>query len=156
MKKEIGQRVSKDIKKALPAVAIIVTLWVLSDIVFGAFCPSVVLAGMPCPSCGMTRAVLCLFTGRFRESLQFNPMAVFWLAAGGYYLLCRQVLGRKAKGMGLLFLILCLVSLMVFLVRFYLFYPGAEPLCYHPGNLLERFLPFYRSLMESWQGVGNY
>ncbi|MFR6365723.1 DUF2752 domain-containing protein [Gallintestinimicrobium sp.] len=33
---------------------------------FHAFCPSVFLFGLPCPGCGMTRAVFFLSQGSFR------------------------------------------------------------------------------------------
>ena len=37
--------------------------------------------GLPCPSCGTSRAVLLLARGEFRESLMMNPLGIF--AAAG-------------------------------------------------------------------------
>lgn len=35
------------------------------------------LFGIPCPGCGGTRAVLCLFTGRFISAIYYNAFAVY-------------------------------------------------------------------------------
>jgi hypothetical protein len=49
-------------------------------------CPFHVLTGLPCPSCGATRAGLALLRGRPLEALAFNPLAtlaeVVFLAGG--------------------------------------------------------------------------
>lgn len=34
------------------------------------------LTGIPCPSCGMTRAYMSFFGGRFREAFSYHPL--FW------------------------------------------------------------------------------
>lgn len=44
-------------------------------------CPLKRLTGVPCPTCGATRAVLALVHGRFVESLQINPLVVLIICA---------------------------------------------------------------------------
>ena len=39
-------------------------------------CPLKRLTGIPCPTCGATRAVLALVHGRFIEALQINPLVI--------------------------------------------------------------------------------
>jgi Protein of unknown function (DUF2752) len=39
-------------------------------------CPLRVLTGVPCPLCGMTRAVVAVMHGHLLESLRFNPAGV--------------------------------------------------------------------------------
>jgi hypothetical protein len=38
-------------------------------------CPSATLLGIPCPTCGMTRATLALLRLRFDDVLRYNPVA---------------------------------------------------------------------------------
>jgi len=37
-------------------------------------CVILALTGIPCPTCGMTRATLCFLTGRFREAFYYQPL----------------------------------------------------------------------------------
>jgi hypothetical protein len=39
-------------------------------------CPFRTLTGMPCPLCGMTRAVVAAMHGHLLESLRFNPAGI--------------------------------------------------------------------------------
>ena len=39
-------------------------------------CPSATFLHVPCPGCGMTRAMLAVFKGRFAESWHHHPLAL--------------------------------------------------------------------------------
>ena len=43
---------------------------------FRVFCPIRRLFGIPCPTCGVTRALLYLCEGRIRASLACHPLAI--------------------------------------------------------------------------------
>ncbi|MBX6423747.1 DUF2752 domain-containing protein [Thermosulfurimonas sp. F29] len=43
------------------------------------FCPFRRMTGLPCPGCGMTRALWALSGGRVREALVLNPFSVIIL-----------------------------------------------------------------------------
>ena len=40
----------------------------------GSGCLLLALTGLPCPTCGMTRATLCLINGRFTEAFGYHPL----------------------------------------------------------------------------------
>ncbi len=42
------------------------------------FCPFRAIAGLPCPGCGLTRAVSSLVAGRWEDALQFHPFVPFF------------------------------------------------------------------------------
>jgi hypothetical protein len=44
-------------------------------------CPSMVVLGLPCPSCGTTRALAALSQLHFLDALRLNPLLVLGLAA---------------------------------------------------------------------------
>ena len=86
MKREIpgrlsvaGNRIKKDIRQYGPGILMAVLLYFLFHGLFGAFCPSLLIMGLPCPGCGMTRAVICLFKGEFARSWALNPAAGLWV-----------------------------------------------------------------------------
>jgi hypothetical protein len=43
------------------------------------FCPFKALTGLPCPGCGMTRALLSMTKGDFHGAFAFNPFSFFLL-----------------------------------------------------------------------------
>lgn len=59
------------------AVAILIILIVLDYYK----CPFYLLFGFPCPTCGVTRAILSLFKFDIEGYIRYNAMAVFLLSA---------------------------------------------------------------------------
>ncbi len=55
-------------------------------------CGFLKLTGLPCPTCGMTRAMCCISHGLFEESLYFNYMG---FAVYGAALVCVGVLATE-------------------------------------------------------------
>jgi Protein of unknown function (DUF2752) len=49
-------------------------------------CPFKTITGLPCPTCGVTRAVMAMTRLDFVSALAFNPLAVAAAIAGGLYL----------------------------------------------------------------------
>ncbi len=115
----------------------------LANVWFGAFCPSVIVAGLPCPGCGMTRAVFYFATGRFERGWQMNPLGILWLLLALYFCVMRYGFGKKPKGLWQMAGIVIGLMILVYLYRMYRYFPGEPPLCYTPGNLLERLIPGY-------------
>jgi hypothetical protein len=42
------------------------------------FCPFRAITGLPCPGCGLTRAVSSMVAGRWEDALQFHPFVPFF------------------------------------------------------------------------------
>ena len=57
----------------------IASAWPLLPLHPGVACPLRALTGVPCPLCGMTRAVVAAVHGHARASLAFNPGGVVLL-----------------------------------------------------------------------------
>jgi hypothetical protein len=49
-------------------------------------CPFKTITGLPCPTCGVTRAVMAMTRLDFAAAVAFNPLAVAAAIAGGLYL----------------------------------------------------------------------
>lgn len=119
--------------------------YVAARIMFHAFCPMVILTGLPCPGCGLSRAVWFLLTGQFARSFAMHPLAVCWLLLTAYFAVNRYVTGRGiTKPFLSAFLIVCMATLVLYGYRMLRFFPDRPPMSYTGHNLMERWIPDYR------------
>ena len=67
-------------------------------------CPLLMVTGLPCPGCGMTRSCLSLLRGDWAEVWRFNPFgpvfAIFWAAVGVGVVLPQPWRERFTNGLG--------------------------------------------------------
>ena len=89
-------------------------------IALGGGCLILAWTGLPCPTCGMTRATLCLLTGRFAEIFDYHPL--FWAP---YLTVILSVLTvpmkkwRKQLACAVLALALALIAVWIVRVAFF-------------------------------------
>lgn len=53
--------------------------------------------GLPCPGCGMTRAISALLQGQWQTALRLHPLAPAWLLLGGLMTLCAITPARSRQ-----------------------------------------------------------
>ncbi len=129
LKRMLKQFIS-DLKSAIWVIADLIIYWAVSSICFGEFCPMKILTGIPCPGCGMTRAVILMLTGHFTESLEMHPMALLWILLGLYFFICRYLLGRKPKGAAVTAIVLCILMIPLYIYRMEHMFPNQVPMVY--------------------------
>lgn len=59
------------------------------------------ISGLPCPGCGGTRAFYHLFRGEIIQSIRFNPVVIYGVAAYLHFMLTmsgRKSIGKKKEG----------------------------------------------------------
>lgn len=147
--KQIWERIRQDMKSLWPAAVAVVGLMAVMDAVFRAFCPMVVLTGLPCPGCGMTRSLFFLMTGRIRQSVWMHPMGIPVACLIFYYLWNRYIRGRRAKGMKFLIVAVIILLVVLYCVRMYLFFPNREPYIYKEDNILAQIFPLYEQILHA-------
>lgn len=115
--------------------------------VTGTSCTFQSTIGLPCPGCGLTRALLAALHGNFQEALRLHPL--FWLAplvilailvmlAIAPDQLSNPKLNRVWLGLALLFMV-------VYLVRMIFYFPDQEPLTWNDQAILPRLWRLIRS-----------
>lgn len=68
-----------------------------TQILFHVSCPSVILFGIPCPACGLTRAGFYLLSGDFSTVFSTNPTIFVWAFLLLYFFVSRYILNCKPK-----------------------------------------------------------
>lgn len=130
----------------------VVVLYFVMRALFGAFCPSVIVTGFPCPGCGMTRAVLYLLKGQFLRSWALNPAAGLWGLWALWFAFERYIRGQKCKGLTWALCGIALFMISVYLIRMVRYFPDRPPYVYTPNNLFSRIIPGYRSIIKHLLG----
>lgn len=141
----IWERIRNDIRAYRGAVLALLLYDAAVRIIFRAFCPMVIVTGLPCPGCGLSRAVWYLLTGQFARSFAMHPMAAGWLFLIVYFAVDRYVTGRGITKPFLAFLtVVCMATVIIYAYRMLTLFPERPPMSYTGRNLLERWIPDYR------------
>ena len=148
----IWGRIKQDIGQHGAGVLAVVVLYFVMHALFGAFCPSVIVTGFPCPGCGMTRAVLYLLKGQFLRSWALNPAAGLWGLWAVGFAFERYIRGQKCKGLTWALCGIALFMISVYLIRMVRYFPDRPPYVYTPNNLFSRIIPGYRSIIKHLLG----
>lgn len=76
---------AEDVRRLLPAISAVSAYALLTHIMFDRFCPMLILTGLPCPGCGMTRALFLALSGQFERAWELQPLIYGWIFLGGAY-----------------------------------------------------------------------
>lgn len=149
--KKIWQRVFADIKRYWIIVACILVAYIVLRKVRGAFCPSVIIFGLPCPGCGVTRAALYVLKGQFAEAFYINPGVYLWIAFLLYIIVVRYIMGKPLKHAMLFITIIAILMIARFAYGMYMYYPMRPPFSYTGGNVMEDIIPDYMHMVRDFQ-----
>ncbi len=139
----------KDLRSNLKLFFMLFLIWGGLSLLLRAFCPMVVLFGLPCPGCGITRAALQLLTFHPLKAWDYNPSLYLWIIlvlAAAYR---RYWQARPLRALRPLLLFVLLSTIAIFVYRMYRSFPEHPPLIYREGNVLSRLVPSYGNFMHS-------
>ena len=102
-------------------------------------CPVWAVVGIPCPACGMTRAVWALLQLDFAEAFDMHPgvfLLILWAACVLVSLLSK---GKRPLWKNMRFhLVFAAVFLLIYVFRMVFLLPNIEPMIYNTKSLLYR------------------
>ena len=101
--------------------------------VTGTICLIRGLTGMPCPSCGITRAIIAVLNGNFIEAFKLHPL--FWMPFVTVILI---ILNRKYYKWILIGAIVIFIG--VYIVRMSIFFPDIEPMKYNERAIINQLI----------------
>lgn len=98
-------------------------------------CPVYAITGIPCPGCGMTRALFSALRMDWRQALRWNPMVYPLALCCGYAVIC-FLMGRTRQAASIRFWgIAAMLMLAVWLLRLPSIVSGHSLLSIRPGSL---------------------
>lgn len=130
----------KDIKDVKWAIIIIIAYFALGRYFLYSLCPMVMVTGLPCPGCGLTRAGFALLrldlAGAYRIHPFIYPIAGYMVVFGWNRYIMGRRMGKKLKA-GLI--VLMALAILFYGWRMWMYFPGEPPMSYYERNLV-RFL----------------
>lgn len=111
---------------------VMVVVWVgicLSIYSGGSLCVIRNITGLPCPGCGMTRALIALSKFEFTKAVRLHPLSLMMLPFGGLLALSPfNTSLRRLTGKKVFWQLLIAIFLVVYIVRMFLLFPQIEPM----------------------------
>ena len=99
----------------------------------GSICLIRGLTGVPCPSCGMSRAIISVINGDIINAFKFHPL--FWLP---FVVLLLIVLKRRFFKQILISAIILIM--LVYILRMTMLFPYIEPMQYNERSILNQII----------------
>ena len=75
---EIYKRIRQDVKNYGLGLIVLLLYYIIVQKILCASCLKVILLGLPCLGCGMTRAIRLPVTGQLERSILMNSMSILW------------------------------------------------------------------------------
>ena len=152
---KIWQRVLADAKKFWTIPIMLLILYFVLHKLEGAFCPLVIIFGLPCPGCGIVRALLYVLKGQFAQAFYINPSVYLWIVFLLYIIVVRYILGKPLKRVVLLVTVIVTVMVIRFAYGMYMYYPQRPPFAYTGGNVMEDIIPGYMHMVRDFE-IGGF
>ena len=140
--KRAYSRFRADIRKGKGAILGIALFYFLLIQFSYSTCPLLMITGIPCPCCGMTRAVFSLLKGNFILAAELNPMVFPGIVLAAAFVVLRYFTDRKSGCLRTMAVVFVVLLLTVYAYRMWKCFPDQWPMLYYEGNLMNRILRF--------------
>ena len=117
--------------------------WAVISLLTGSVCLLQSVTGLPCPSCGSTRAVSALFQGDINRAFFWHPLIPVTIVClpvlAVFVFICRK---RKKRPpiMNAAAIVILALYLAVYIARMVLYFPHTEPMTVLGSSFLSRII----------------
>lgn len=139
----------KDVKHAKWAILSVFAYFVLLRKFFITICPAVLITGLPCPGCGMTRAFIRLLHLDFAGAWQMHPFVYLFMIFILWFGIRRYILGiSDTKKAWKILAMLGILMILFYIWRMLRYFPGNPPMSYYYGNVLLNLHHIIKSFLQ--------
>lgn len=106
-----------DIKEGFKTILAITILLLIVQLIFHTICPVAILFGIPCPGCGLTRALFSLITFHFKEAANYNLTIYLWVPFAIYLMIMRYIVQKKPAATTAITIVVSLLTIAYYIYR---------------------------------------
>ena len=99
----------------------------------GSICLIRGLTGIPCPSCGMSRAIISVINGDIINAFKFHPL--FWLP-----FIIFSLIVFKRKFFKQILICTIIFTIIIYILRMVMFFPNKEPMKYNEKSIINQVI----------------
>jgi hypothetical protein len=116
----------------------------------GATCVIKNVAGIPCPSCGMTRSYLHVLEGDFQSAFYDHPLflTVPFILIIAYVLSVKHDDKRLTRILTIILIIIIAVFIIVYIYRMIHYFPHTEPLKFNDRGVIPTIIRNLRLVFD--------
>lgn len=92
------RQLRRDIYKNRMALFVILCYIIIAQYIWGTVCPMLIVTGLPCPACGLTRAGVSVLTGHIKKACEYNPMIFLWMFMIAWWFLLHYFIDASSQG----------------------------------------------------------
>ncbi len=133
---EIWMRIRQDLKTYHRGLFLAAAYLGITSVLGIPVCPMILFWGLPCPGCGMTRAALLFFKGKWNTAWQMHPFFFVLLVLAAVAAAFRYGAGRSMPGFKRIVPAVLILSILFYVYRMIRYFPGQEPMTYSSHNIL--------------------
>ncbi|MCL1883912.1 MAG: DUF2752 domain-containing protein [Defluviitaleaceae bacterium] len=132
----------------VPVILAICAYFIVTSLFLGNICPSMIIIGLPCPACGLTRATFLLITGNFSESFNMHPLLVPILLFVTAIFTLKLFRPEKIKIMQVPSIILLFSTITLYIFRMINLFPYYPPMTINRNSMLHNTIELFQNLLS--------
>lgn len=118
----------------------IIIIMTLTIFLTGGRCLIKSTIGIPCPSCGLTRAWKAFLTFDLEKAFYYNPLFLFIPIVLLIFIYFKKPLFGSERFQYIFIIIVCVIVLGVYVYRMYLYFPSVPPMDFNHNSILGSIL----------------
>lgn len=134
--KQVWQKIYHDIKQYYVLFLVLGVYVLVAYLVKFPICPIRAIWGMPCPGCGITRAVMSILKMDYLYAWNLHPFSYLIIFSAVLWFVGRYLTNWKMKWFEYYATGIGVGMLIFYLYRMICFYPNLEPMVYNHSSLL--------------------
>jgi len=109
----------------------------------GTICYFKALYGIPCPGCGMSRAVYFLIKLKLKKSFYYHPLLLLSILAFTVFLGQKNRFLSKIYNSNLFWNLLLIIFILTWIIRIFIYFPYSAPMDFNKSSLVFKLFKLF-------------